>query len=205
MLSEGADWLHMDVMDGHFVPNITMGFPVLEMVKKNVPNIFMDCHMMVSDPARWVPEIAKAGGKLYTFHYEATSDPKSVIDLIHEHKLLAGLAISPQTPASVITPELANAADLLLVMTVHPGRGGQKFMPECLEKVKTLREKYGNKVDIQVDGGVGSGNICDCANAGSNVIVAGTSIFSAESPKEVISTLRKAVEDGIQSRATAQK
>lgn len=190
----------MDVMDGHFVPNITMGFPVLEMVKKNVPNIFMDCHMMVSDPARWVPEIAKAGGKLYTFHYEATSDPQSVIDLIHSHNILAGLAISPETPASVITPSLAASADLLLVMTVHPGRGGQKFMPECLEKVAELRKKYGDKVDIQVDGGVGSGNICDCAKAGSNVIVAGTSIFTASSPKEVISTLRKAVQDGIEER-----
>ncbi len=140
-----------------------------------------------------MPEIAKAGGKLFTFHYEATceclsvargfddvssslprhhspaADPQSIIDLIHSHGLLAGLAISPPTPANAITPSLAASADLLLVMTVHPGKGGQKFMPECLDKVRDLRTKYGDKVDIQVDGGVGGGNICDCANAGESV------------------------------------
>jgi len=165
----------------------------------------MDCHMMVSDPAKWVPDVAKAGGKLFTFHYEATSDPQSVIDLIHSHNILAGLAISPETPSSVITPSLAASADLLLVMTVRPGKGGQKFMPECLEKVADLRARYGDKVDIQVDGGVGAGNICDCAKAGSNVIVAGTSIFSASSPKDVIASFRKTVDDGIEARNAIQK
>nr|XP_018259745.1 ribulose-phosphate 3-epimerase [Kwoniella dejecticola CBS 10117]OBR81903.1 ribulose-phosphate 3-epimerase [Kwoniella dejecticola CBS 10117] len=151
-------------MDGNFVPNITMGAPILTWVHKNVPDIFMDCHMMVADPAKWVPEVAQAGGKSYTFHYEATSDPEGVIAKIKEHKMLVGLAISPQTPSSVITDSLGNSVDMLLVMTVQPGYGGQKFKPECLEKVKELRARFPGK-NIQVDGGVGSGNACQCARA----------------------------------------
>ncbi|KAK6906578.1 ribulose-phosphate 3-epimerase [Kwoniella mangroviensis CBS 10435] len=196
MIDNGCDWLHMDVMDGNFVPNITMGAPILTWVKKNVPEIFMDCHMMVADPAKWVPEVAKAGGKSYTFHYEATSDPEGVISLIKQHDMLVGLAISPETPASVITEALGNAVDMLLVMTVRPGHGGQKFMPECLEKVKELRERFPGK-NIQVDGGVGSGNACQCARAGSNVLVAGTAIFGAEDPKKTIQEMRSTVDQVI--------
>ncbi|WVQ63341.1 ribulose-phosphate 3-epimerase [Kwoniella botswanensis] len=196
MIDNGCDWLHMDVMDGNFVPNITMGAPILTWVKKNVPEIFMDCHMMVADPAKWVPEVAKAGGKSYTFHYEATSDPDGVISLIKQHDMLVGLAISPETPASVITESLGNAVDMLLVMTVRPGHGGQKFMPECLEKVKELRERFPGK-NIQVDGGVGSGNACQCARAGSNVLVAGTAIFGAEDPKKTIQEMRSTVDQVI--------
>ncbi|WWD07313.1 ribulose-phosphate 3-epimerase [Kwoniella europaea PYCC6329] len=196
MIDNGCDWLHMDVMDGNFVPNITMGAPILTWVKKNVPEIFMDCHMMVADPAKWVPEVAKAGGKSYTFHYEATSDPEGVISLIKQHDMLVGLAISPETPASVITESLGNAVDMLLVMTVRPGHGGQKFMPECLEKVKELRERFPGK-NIQVDGGVGSGNACQCARAGSNVLVAGTAIFGAEDPKKTIQEMRSTVDQVI--------
>ncbi|KAL7423942.1 RIBULOSE-phosphate 3-epimerase [Cryptotrichosporon argae] len=200
MLANGADWLHMDVMDGHFVPNITMGAPILEHVKKNVPDIFMDCHMMVSDPAKWVPEVAKAGGKLYTFHYEAaTDDAAAVISLIHEHGMLAGLAISPHTPADAITDALGAAADLLLVMTVRPGQGGQKFMPECLDKVRALRARFPDK-HIQVDGGVGAGNACQCAQAGSNVLVAGTAVFGSQDPKQTIADMRKGVDDTFAAR-----
>ncbi|WRT70716.1 ribulose-phosphate 3-epimerase [Kwoniella shivajii] len=196
MIDNGCDWLHMDVMDGNFVPNITMGAPILTWVHKNVPEIFMDCHMMVADPARWVPDVAKAGGKSYTFHYEATSDPEGVIRLIKEHKMLVGLAISPETPSSVITDTLGNEVDMLLVMTVKPGYGGQKFMPECLDKVTELRKRFPGK-NIQVDGGVGSGNACQCAKAGSNVLVAGTAIFGAEDPKKTISEMRSTVDQAI--------
>ena len=163
-----------------------------------------------------MPEIAAAGGKSYTFHYESTctsitslhlcpasalsgsntdtpANHKEVIDLIHSHSMLAGLAISPDTPSSSITQDLGDAADLLLVMTVHPGRGGQKFMPECLEKVADLRARFPGK-NIQVDGGVGKGNACQCAKAGSNVLVAGTAVFGSEDPKATIKEMREAVD-----------
>ncbi|KIM75376.1 hypothetical protein PILCRDRAFT_827287 [Piloderma croceum F 1598] len=194
MIKGGAEWLHMDVMDGHFVPNITMGAPILSCVSKGVPGIFMDCHMMVAQPEKWVNDIADAGGALYCFHMEATSDPLPLIDAIHERKMKAGVAISPDTPSSVITDEIAAAADMLLVMTVYPGRGGQKFLERCILKVSELRARFPDK-DIEVDGGVGPKNIDLCAHAGSNVIVAGTAIFGAQSPEEVIATLKSSVDN----------
>ncbi|WWD20717.1 ribulose-phosphate 3-epimerase [Kwoniella shandongensis] len=203
MIDNGCDWLHMDVMDGHFVPNITMGAPILSCVRDNVPDIFMDVHMMVSDPLKWVPEIAQAGGKSYTFHYEATSDHEAVISSIHSHGMKAGLAISPDTPSSVITDSLGNAVDLLLVMTVQPGKGGQKFIAGCLEKVTELRKRFPSK-NIQVDGGVGSGNACQCAAAGSNVLVAGTAVFGSQDPKKTIQELRTAVDGAIADAAKSQ-
>ncbi|KAH9846815.1 ribulose-5-phosphate 3-epimerase [Lenzites betulinus] len=201
MIKGGAEWLHMDVMDGHFVPNITMGAPILACVSKGVPGIFMDCHMMVSNPEKWVDDIADAGGSLYCFHLEAASDPLAVIDQIHARKMKAGIAISPDTPSSAITDELADAADMLLVMTVYPGRGGQKFLDRCVPKVAELRARFPDK-DIEVDGGVGPKTIDVCADAGSNVIVAGTAIFNASEPEKVIQLL-KATVDTAQARIAA--
>ncbi|KAJ7630830.1 ribulose-5-phosphate 3-epimerase [Roridomyces roridus] len=192
MIKGGAEWLHMDVMDGHFVPNITMGAPILSCVSKGVPGIFMDCHMMVSDPAKWVDDIADAGGALYCFHLEATTDPMSVISAIRARNMKVGVAISPDTPSTAITDEIANAADMLLVMTVYPGRGGQKFIERCVPKVSELRARFPDK-DIEVDGGVGPKTIDVCAQAGSNVIVAGTAIFGAPDPEEVIAGLKATV------------
>ncbi|KAK7064312.1 Ribulose-5-phosphate 3-epimerase [Favolaschia claudopus] len=192
MIKGGAEWLHMDVMDGHFVPNITMGAPVLACVSKGVPGIFMDCHMMVSDPAKWVNDIADAGGSLYCFHLEATDDPLSVIKAIRERNMKVGVAISPDTPSTAVTDDVANAADMLLVMTVYPGRGGQKFLERCVPKVAELRARFPDK-DIEVDGGVGPKTIDVCADAGSNVIVAGTAIFGAGNPEEVIAGLKATV------------
>ncbi|KAB5594238.1 Ribulose-phosphate 3-epimerase [Ceratobasidium theobromae] len=202
MIENGADWLHMDVMDGHFVPNITIGAPVLTSVKKGIPDIFMDCHMMVSQPERWVEDIAIAGGSSYTFHFEATDKHMDTIALIREHGMRAAIAISPGTPSKAITDEIANAVDMILVMTVNPGRGGQKFMPDCMTKVSELRARFPDK-DIQVDGGVGPGNIQTCAHAGSNVIVAGTSIFTAQDPSQVITALRAAVDGAIAARKSS--
>ncbi|KAJ7654931.1 ribulose-5-phosphate 3-epimerase [Mycena polygramma] len=192
MIKGGAEWLHMDVMDGHFVPNITMGAPILACVSKGVPGIFMDCHMMVADPAKWVNDIADAGGALYCFHLEATTDPLSVIKAIRARNMKVGVAISPDTPSTAITDEVANAADMLLVMTVYPGRGGQKFLDRCVPKVSELRARFPDK-DIEVDGGVGPKTIDACAHAGSNVIVAGTAIFNAPNPEEVITSFKATV------------
>jgi len=193
MIKGGAEWLHMDVMDGHFVPNITMGAPILKCVSKGVPGIFMDCHMMVAEPEKWVDDIADAGGALYCFHYEATKNPLALINAIHAKGMRAGIAISPDTPSTVITDEVANAADLLLVMTVYPGRGGQKFLDRCVPKVAELRKRFPTK-DIEVDGGVGPNTVDTCTHAGSNVIVAGTAIFNAQEPEKVIATLKASVD-----------
>ncbi|ETW87378.1 hypothetical protein HETIRDRAFT_469359 [Heterobasidion irregulare TC 32-1] len=193
MIKGGAEWLHMDVMDGHFVPNITMGAPVLSSVSKGVPGIFMDCHMMVAQPEKWVNDIADAGGSLYCFHIEAATDPIALIDAIHDRKMKAGVAISPDTPSSAITDDVAELADMLLVMTVYPGRGGQKFLERCVPKVAELRARFPEK-DIEVDGGVGPKTIDVCADAGSNVIVAGTAIFNAPSPEHVIASLKSTVD-----------
>ncbi|TEB35156.1 Ribulose-phosphate 3-epimerase [Coprinellus micaceus] len=210
MIKGGAQWLHMDVMDGHFVPNITMGAPILSCVSKGVPGIFMDVHMMVSNPERWVDDIADAGGALYCFHIEAacmslpsnalcylhpSSDdtpsptPLPSIHTIHKRNMKAGVAISPDTPSTAITDEIAAVADMLLVMTVYPGRGGQKFLDRCVPKVAELRARFPEK-DIEVDGGLSPKTVHVCAEAGSNVIVAGTAIFGAEDPQPSFSSLR---------------
>ncbi|EMR09060.1 ribulose-phosphate 3-epimerase [Pneumocystis murina B123] len=193
MIKNSADWLHLDIMDGHFVPNITIGAPVVKCLRKAIPksDVIFDCHMMVSKPEQWVHDFAEAGGDIYCFHYEATNNPSTLIDIIHKTGMKAGIAIKPKTPVSVLFP-LADRLDMILIMTVEPGFGGQTFIPSCISKVRALRHRYPD-LNLEVDGGLTETNVTLAAEAGANVIVAGTSIFQATHPSTVIQTFRRIV------------
>jgi ribulose-phosphate 3-epimerase len=192
MINDGADWLHMDVMDGHFVPNLTLGAPIVKALRQHVPNAYLDCHLMVSEPEKWVKDFSKAGASGFTFHIEATRDAGALIKAIHDVGMKAGISVKPKTPISDVLP-YCNDADMILIMTVEPGFGGQSFMADMMPKVKELRSKFPN-LDIQVDGGLAIDTIDEAAAAGANVIVAGTGVFGAKDPKAAITALRTSVE-----------
>ncbi|WP_437187751.1 ribulose-phosphate 3-epimerase [Planctomicrobium sp. SH668] len=171
----GASVLHLDVMDGHFVPNLTYGAMVVEGFRKRT-SLVLDIHLMIDDPARWVDDYIKAGADWITFHIEACSDPVPLLKKIRQAGCLAGLAINPGTPVSAIA-EYRNECDQILVMSVQPGFGGQKFIPSSTDKIREVRELFNADVLISVDGGIGPQTISQVAGAGADVFVAGSSVF----------------------------
>jgi ribulose-phosphate 3-epimerase len=186
-----ADWLHMDVMDNHFVPNLTLGAPVIEALAK-VAKQPIDAHLMIEDPDRWAPTYVEAGAGSVTFHVEAAKAPVRLAREIRAMGARASIALKPATPIEPyedLLPEL----DMVLIMTVEPGFGGQKFLDICLPKIqrtRTLIDKHGGDIWLQVDGGVSLETIERCADAGADVFVAGSAVFSADEPDAMVAELR---------------
>jgi ribulose-phosphate 3-epimerase len=189
LIENGADYLHLDVMDGHFCDNITFGQPVVKCLRQNIgKEPFFDMHMMVEQPEKHVVSMAEAGATQFTFHYEATKNVGECIRKIKENGMKCGLAIKPNTPAEAIVPFMGEL-DMALVMTVEPGKGGQKFMQDMLPKVKFLRERF-HDINIQVDGGVSLDNIKLCAEYGANMVVAGTSLLKSADRRATIKEMQ---------------
>lgn len=208
----GTEYLHVDCMDGHFVPNLTIGPPVVKSLRKHTP-LFLDCHLMVSNPGQWVEELAAAGANGVTFHIECfcatpydKDEPgpyvgrqteaemegaRALAKKIRSLGMKAGIALRPRTPVSAVKVLLDEGLiDMLLAMTVEPGFGGQKFMESVMDKVAEARKLY-PELDIEVDGGISPKTVAKAVNAGANVLVAGSAIFGAEDAKEVVDTLRR--------------
>ena len=187
----GAEMAHLDVMDGIFVTNISFGLPVIESIRKST-SMFLDVHLMITQPERYIERFIDAGADLVTFHLEATDCPGECIEMIKKRGKKAAISVKPNTPIETVYPYL-DRCDMILVMTVEPGYGGQALIPECLEKVRKLKAEMDNRglgIDIQVDGGINEKNAQDAKLAGANVLVAGSAVFKHEDRKSAMDKLR---------------
>ena len=182
----GAEYIHVDVMDGMFVPSISYGMPVIKSIRKSTGKVF-DVHLMISEPIRYIADFAASGADMITVHVEACSDVVATIEKIREYKLKVGITLNPDTPVSAIKPYL-NRVDMVLIMSVNPGFGGQKFITSSVDKikeVKRLRDELNLSYDIEVDGGINIDNLETVLEAGANVIVAGSAIFRGDAAENV--------------------
>lgn len=190
-----SDYLHVDVMDGIFVPNISFGMPVIKSIRKTTDIVF-DVHLMIERPERYIEEFASLGSDIITIHYESTENPAEVLKMIRATGKKAGISIKPGTDVSVLTP-LLSLCDLVLIMTVEPGFGGQKFMHDMMAKVSAVREiieKEHYDIEVEVDGGINAETAAIAAKAGANVLVAGSSVFAASDAEKAIADMRAAAE-----------
>lgn len=187
----GVDWIHFDVMDGHFVDNISYGIPVLASVNK-ATDMFLDVHLMITDPLKYIKPFAESGADMITFHLESDSDTMAVLDAIHGAGLKAGIAVKPATPVSELIP-FVGKAEMFLIMTVEPGFGGQGFIPETLEKISELRKilnDSGSDAIIQTDGGINGKTAPLVREAGCSCLVSGSYLFKAENMSDAVKTVR---------------
>lgn len=193
----GAEYVHVDCMDGHFVPNLTIGAPVVKALRKATDAV-LDVHLMIANPDQYLDDFIKAGSDIITVHYESNGDTLAQVRKIKEAGVRACVSIKPGTPADVLLPLLPEL-DMVLIMTVEPGFGGQKFMPQMLEKVKKLRsecERRGLDIEIQVDGGISPATIGAAAKSGVTVCVAGSAVFGASDPAKAIKEMKEAAQSG---------